>query len=97
MSRLSQSSAISGRSQKSRTPALMGIVLDVITNEEHESIIDLGVGKNDTRNTYEIGFAKLRRLDDNTTPIEQLRFYEPHDYANLELPIGGESVEIIRR
>ena len=97
MSRLSQSSAISGRSQKSRTPALMGIVLDVITNEEHESIIDLGVGKNDTRNTYEIGFAKLRRLDDNTTPIEQLRFYEPHDYANLELPIVGESVEIIKR
>jgi hypothetical protein len=75
----------------------MGIVLDVITNEEHESIIDLGVGKNDTRNTYEIGFAKLRRLDDNTTPIEQLRFYEPHDYANLELPIVGESVEIIKR
>ena len=97
MSRLSQSSAISGRSQKSRTPALMGIVLDVITNEEHESIIDLGVGKNDTRNTYEIGFAKLRRLDDNVTPIEQLRFYEPHDYANLELPIVGESVEIIKR
>ena len=75
----------------------MGIVLDVITNEEHESIIDLGVGKNDTRNTYEIGFAKLRRLDDNVTPIEQLRFYEPHDYANLELPIVGESVEIIKR
>lgn len=97
MSRISQSSAISGRSQKSRTPALMGIVLDVITNEEHESIIDLGVGKNDTRNTYEIGFAKLRRLDDNVTPIEQLRFYEPHDYANLELPIVGESVEIIKR
>ncbi len=75
----------------------MGIVLDVITNDEHEAIIDLGVGKNDTRNTYEIGFAKIRRLDDNMSPIEQLRFYAPHDYANLELPIIGESVEILKR
>jgi hypothetical protein len=75
----------------------MGIVLDVITNDEHEAIIDLGVGKNDTRNTYEIGFAKIRRLDDNQSPIEQLRFYAPHDYANLELPLIGESVEILKR
>ena len=97
MSRISQSSAIGGRTQRSKTPVLMGIVLDVITNDEHEAIIDLGVGKNDTRNTYEIGFAKIRRLDDNMSPIEQLRFYAPHDYANLELPIIGEAVEILKR
>mgnify|MGYP001595341572 FL=1 len=95
MSRLSQSPSI--RTQRAKTPVLMGIVLDVITNDEHEAIIDLGVGKNDTRNTYEIGFAKIRRLDDNMSPIEQLRFYAPHDYANLELPIIGESVEILKR
>ena len=52
MSRISQASAVGGRTQRSKTPVLMGIVLDVITNDEHESIIDLGVGKNDTRNTY---------------------------------------------
>ena len=97
MSRVSQASAIGGRTQRSKTPVLMGIVLDVITNDEHEAIIDLGFGKNDTRNTYEIGFAKIRRLDDNMSPIEQLRFYAPFDYANLELPIIGEAVEILKR
>ena len=31
------------------------------------------------------------------SPIEQLRFYAPFDYANLELPIIGEAVEILKR
>jgi hypothetical protein len=96
MSRLSQSSSISGRSTQGRSKVPIGIVLDVIINDEHESIIDMGVETDsDSRNTFQIGSVKLRRLDDVTTPVEKLRYYAPHDYANLELPIIGETVEIV--
>ena len=39
MSRISQASSISGRSIKSRTKVNIGIVLDVITNDEHPAIV----------------------------------------------------------
>lgn len=97
MSRQSQSAAISGRSIKARTQVNIGIVLDVITNEEHSHIIDTGItSENETRNTFDIGSAKLRRLDDVTTHPDQLRYYSPYDYSNLDLPIIGETVEIIK-
>jgi hypothetical protein len=96
MSRLSQASSIAGRSQASRNEILIGIVLDVVINDEHDSISPLDIeSASDPRNTFQIGSAKLRRLDDSTTPIEKLRYYAPHDYTNLELPIIGETVEII--
>ena len=96
MSRVSQSSSISGRSVKGRTAVPIGFVVDVVTNDEHDSISSVGIETDsDDRNTYQIGSVKLRRLDDVTTPVAKLRFYAPIDYANLELPIIGETVEIV--
>ena len=96
MSRISQASSISGRSIKSRTKVNIGIVLDVITNDEHPAIVDTGVTtENETRNTFLIGAVKLRRLDDVTSHPDQLRYYQPYDYSILDLPVIGETVEII--
>ena len=97
MSRQSQSSAISGRSIKGRTQVNIGIVLDVITNEEHPDIVDTGIDtEGESRSTFDIGSVKLRRLDDVTTHPDQLRYYQPYDYSILDLPVIGETVEIIK-
>jgi len=80
-----------------RTQVNIGVVIDVIINEEHPDIIGHGVDVTigDERNTYDIGSVKLRRLDDGTSAVSELRYYAPYDYSNLELPIIGETVEIV--
>ncbi len=96
MSRLSQASSISGRSQRQPTQVLIGIVLDVVTNDNHPIIKDSGISsENDTRFVNKIGTAKLRRLDDVTSSPDELRYYQPYDYSILDLPIIGETVQII--
>ena len=97
MSRLTQSSAISGRSIRTPKKVNIGIVIDVITNDEHPTIKETGVKSedNDTRNVTDIGAAKLRRLDDITSNPEQLLYYLPVDYTSLDLPVIGETVEIV--
>ena len=97
MSRLSQAAANSGRTIRGiDTKTNVGVVLDVITNDEHPSIFDTGVDvENETRNTYQIGSVKIRRIDDVMSHPDQLRFYEPYDYSILDLPVIGETVEIL--
>jgi hypothetical protein len=97
MSRQSQSAAVrQGRSNKVRTKVSIGIVLDVILNEEHPEIIETGVqSEGEARSTYKIGSVKLRRLDDVTSHPDQLRYYPPFDYSILDLPLIGETVEIV--
>ena len=97
MSRLSQAAATSGRTTRGvDTKTNVGVVLDVITNDEHPSIFDTGTGlENETRNTYQIGSVKIRKIDDVMSHPDQLRFYEPYDYSILDLPIIGETVEIL--
>jgi len=97
MSRLSQSSSIGGRTQRQPSPVLIGIVLDVVTNDEHPIIKDSGISdtENDTRFVNKIGTAKLRRIDDVTSSPDELRYYQPYDYSILDLPIIGETVQII--
>lgn len=97
MSRLSQASATSGRTIRGiDTKTNVGVVLDVITNDEHPSIVDTNVGvESETRNTYQIGSVKIRRIDDVMSHPDQLRFYEPYDYSILDLPVIGETVEIL--
>jgi sporulation protein YlmC with PRC-barrel domain len=97
MSRQSQASSISGRSIKGRTSVNIGIVLDVIINEDHPTISDTEVSgaEGETRNTSTIGSAQLRKLDDVTSHPTNLRYYAPHDYSILDLPLIGETVEII--
>ena len=97
MSRLSQASSISGRTIRGiDTKTNVGIVLDVITSDAHPAILDTGVAtEGETRNTYQIGSVKIRKLDDVTSHPEHLRFYEPYDYSILDLPVIGETVEIV--
>lgn len=98
MSRLTQSSSISNRSPRTRTQVNIGVVIDIIINEEHPDIVSHGVDVTigDDRNTYDIGSVKLRRLDDTTSKPTELRYYAPYDYSNLDLPIIGEIVEIVK-
>ena len=97
MSRLSQSSSVGGRNQRKASPVLIGIVLDVVTNDTHPIIKDSGISEteNDTRFVNKIGTAKLRRIDDVTSAPDELRYYQPYDYSILDLPIIGETVQII--
>ena len=97
MSRLSQASATSGRTIRGiDTKTNVGVVLDVIINDEHPAILSTGVTtKDEDRSTYLIGSVKIRRIDDVTSHPDQLRFYEPIDYSILDLPVIGETVEIL--
>ena len=85
MSRLSQASATSGRTIRGiDTKTNVGVVLDVIINDEHPAILSTGVTtKDEDRSTYLIGSVKIRRIDDVTSHPDQLRFYEPIDYSIL--------------
>ena len=97
MSRLSQASATSGRTIRGvDTKTNVGVVVDVITNDEHSAIFDTGVTtENETRSTFQIGSAQIRQIDDVMSHPESLRFYEPYDYSILDLPVIGETVEIV--
>ena len=98
MSRQSQASSISNRSIRTTTQINIGTVIDVITNEEHPTIKDTGVSSevSDTRNVSNLGAVKLRRLDDITADNEQLVYYLPLDFTTLDLPVIGETVEILK-
>ena len=88
MSRLQQAS---GRvSKATRKKVLIGIVLDVVMNEENDII-------SEEAKRYLIGSAKIRRVDDVTSSPNQLRYYPPHDYTILDLPVIGETVELVER
>jgi hypothetical protein len=97
MSRLSQAAANSGRTIRGiDTKTNVGVVIDVITNDEHHSIFDTGLDvENETKNTYKIGSVKIRKIDDVMSHPDQLRYYDPYDYSILDLPVIGETVEIM--
>lgn len=88
-------SEYSRRDKNKRTKVSKGIVLDVIVNEDSDAIYDTGVGENESRNVNEIGYAKIRPLHDATSNVNDLKYYPPYDYSNLDLPIVGEVVDII--
>lgn len=95
MSRLEYSNQISPKNQSSRSEVLIGTVIEVITNENSKGIYDAGFGEGETRNLYEIGWVKIRKLSDLTSAVNELSYYPPIDYTNIDLPIVGEVVEIV--
>lgn len=97
MSRLNYSNQVSSKVQSSRSDIKTGVVLDVIKNDTHPNIYDIGINSSDsdTRNTNAIGSVKIRKLDDISTSVDSLKFYPPLDYNSIDLPIIGEVVEII--
>lgn len=95
MSRLSYSNQVSAKNQSTRSDIHLGIVLDVVTNDSHPEVYDLGFGEGETRNTNAIGSVKVRKLDDISSSVDTLKYYPPLDYNNIDLPIIGEIVEIV--
>jgi len=94
--RLSYSNQVSSKAQSSRSDIKVGVVLDVIKDDSHTSIYDLGLGnEGETRNTNTIGSVKIRKVDDISSPVDALKFYPPLDYNSIDLPIVGEMVEIV--
>ena len=71
----------------------MDIVLDG-DSEAMTKIIDAGEDQTD-KNFGMVGSAKIRKLSDNTSKTESLRYYQPLDYSFIDLPIKGEIVELI--
>lgn len=95
MSRLEYSNQVSPKNKSTRTNVFVGTVIDVITSEESKGIYDLGFGEGETRNLTEIGYAKIRKLSDLTSAVNELSYFPPYDYTNIDLPIVGEIVEIV--
>lgn len=74
-----------------------GIVVDVVTDENHKDIAELEINvTEEKRNVGLIGCAKIKRFDDNSSNPNNLKYYRPHSYSDLELPIIGETVELIK-
>lgn len=93
--RLAYSNQVSSKVKSSRSDIQTGVVLDVVTNDSHPEVYDLGFGEGETRNTNAIGSVKVRKLDDVSSAVDSLKYYPPLDYNNIDLPIIGEVVEII--
>ena len=100
MSQRIQSSLSSANSNK-QTPTISiqtGIVVDVILDDTHSRIAK----KADTetrfteKNMNSLGGVVVRPYSDNTTPDEKLQIYKPLESTNLELPIIGEVVELVK-
>lgn len=88
-------SEYSSRGKSKRTRVSKGVVLDVIKNEDSLAIYDLGVEADESRNVDQIGWVKVRPLNERSSDITQLQYYPPYDYNNIDLPIIGEIVDLI--
>ena len=86
------------RSQQSTNKNIgLGLVMDIVLDGDSEAmtkIIDAGEDQTD-KNFGMVGSAKIRKLSDNTSKTESLRYYQPLDYSFIDLPIKGEIVELI--
>ena len=83
--------------QRSNKPLGLGIVMDVVLDGDSEAIKQLQnveEGKSD-KNFSLIGAAKIRKLDDQTSNTDNLRYYRPEDYSFIDLPIIGEIVQLL--
>jgi hypothetical protein len=73
----------------------VGIVLDVILDDTHERVTDGGEGDGESKRTGLVGAIIVRPANDNTTPDKDLRPIRPYDAHYVDLPIIGETVQII--
>lgn len=76
----------------------VGIVVDVILDDEHEKVSKISSdSKSDyytEKETDVVGYAKIRPLGDNTSSENSLFFYRPLSPSLLEIPLVGETVEV---
>ena len=75
----------------------VGIVIDVILDETHKRLVET----DDTSlfstglNTLKVGYCVIRPLNDQVSAENNLLTYPPYDSLNLDLPLIGETVELI--
>jgi len=94
--RSSQQSSNTNRTTFSVKPNV-GIVVDVILNEEHPRILKTDNENFSTgKDTSIVGNAVIRPLSDQTSSETDLFDYPPLDSLNLDVPLIGETVEMVR-
>lgn len=75
----------------------IGIVIDVILDDSHKRLLEtdidiFGTGKD----TYDIGSCVIRPLHNQVSAESNLNVYPPYDLQNIDLPLKGEAVELIK-
>jgi hypothetical protein len=99
MSERLQKSIISSSSNK-QTPTRVtqtGVVVDIILDETHPRLKQ----KNDKQTFYTekdlfyIGGVVIRPFSDKTSPNERLSVYRPLNQHEIDLPVIGETVELV--
>ena len=96
--RIQQSNISSGTNKQTAIASTStGVVVDVILDETHPRIKN----KKDfqtaftQKDTTFVGYAVIRKYSDSTTPNEQLNMYPYLNPSDTELPVIGESVELV--
>jgi hypothetical protein len=99
MSKRLQSSHLSSTTNKIalNTNSNVGIVIAVILDDSHELIQDTDSEEFSTgKNTSIVGWCAVRPLSNQSDAETNLTVYPPYDALNLELPLVGETVELIK-
>ena len=79
------------------TNSNVGIVIAVILDDKHELITKTDATEFSTGlNTSIVGWCAIRPLHNQSDAEANLTVYPPYDSLNLELPLVGETVELIK-
>lgn len=83
--------------QNSSKSSKIGIVFDVILNENYEGLFDSDDSEifSTGKDTSIIGACIIRDISDNISSESKLRPYRPLDPHNLDIPLIGETVELV--
>lgn len=73
----------------------IGVVLDVILDDTHERVTGGGQGDGESKRTGLVGAAIVRAASDTTTPDKDLKPIRPFDANIVDLPLKGETVQIV--
>lgn len=78
------------------------VVVGVILDETHPRLRDTVEDRHSEvfsgdKNLFNVGCVIARRLSDKVTAEEKLPIYYPQNSTNLDLPIVGETIEIVGR
>lgn len=80
-----------------QTDPNVGIVVDVILDENHPRLekTDDGVLFSTGIDTLQVGYCIIRPLNDQISAENNLITYPPYDITNLDLPLIGETVQLL--
>jgi len=75
---------------------LTGIVIDVILNEDHTRLNDSDDEVYSGKDFSAIGSCLIRPVADNVSSTESLIKMKPYDALSLDVPLIGETVELLK-